>query len=215
MNVVAKTTSFAISCTDTHVLAPKPVKQLQELEACIMLLSRQMQSTRNVLWSISDPMNTCTNCLLLDQIRLIREAIDCFEVQTFTIDDEDGLDSSRIYGAFTSGIDLYLNMHWDKDFILCCTTIHMKNEYHISHKVVGYFAFPRYVIAIPIRPGDVLFFNPKEPHCVSSCCDNNDQIYCMSLYLKSDNIGKNDNKLPLNLSQEAPLLSDYRKNKCN
>jgi len=125
-----------------------------------------------------------------EQIRLIHGAIDLVQGQTFTIDCKSGFDSTRIYGAFASGIDVYLNTHTDKDFTYCCTTIHMKVGYSLTHKIVGYFTFPRLGIAIPIRPGDVLFFNPQEPHCVSSRCDNADRIYCLSLYFKSDNIGE-------------------------
>ena len=105
---------------------------------------------------------------------------------------------------------MYLNCHWDKDFTYCATSIHMKKQYSESQEVVAYFAFPRLGVVIPLRPGDVLFFNPKEPHCVSSRCNNNDNIFCMSLYLKSDNIGKNDNSLPLTHNEEA-LVRKYTK----
>jgi len=144
-----------------------------------------------------------------EQICLICEAIDLVQGQTFTIDCTSGFDSTRIYGAFASGIDIYLNKHTDKDFTYCCTTIHTKVGYTMNQNV-GYFTFPRLVIAIPIRPGHVLFFNPQESHCVSSRCDNADHIYCLSLYFKSDNISKNDNKLALNLSEET-LLAEFKK----
>ena len=64
------------------------------------------------------------------------------------------------------------------------------------------------------RYADVLFFNPQEPHCVSSRCGNADHIYCMSLYFKSDNIGENDNKLALKGSEsEEILLDEFKKGK--
>jgi len=59
---------------------------------------------------------------------------------------------------------------------------------------------------------DVLFFNPQEPHYVSSRHDNADRIYFLSLYFKSDNIGKNDNKLALKRSEET-LLDEFKKKK--
>ena len=105
---------------------------------------------------------------------------------------------------------MYLNMHSDVDYTYCATSIHQREEYLESQDVVAYFAFPRLGIAIPLRPGDILFFNPKEPHCVSSRCDNNEEICCMSLYLKSANIGKNDNSMSLTPDQVA-LLSQYKK----
>ena len=65
--------------------------------------------------------------------------------------------------------------------------------------------FPRLGISVPLRPGDVLFFNPQEQHMVSSRCDNGDDIYCVSLYLKSDNMGKNDNSMELNSYEQFYL----------
>lgn len=149
-----------------------------------------------------------------DQIRLIHEAIKLVDAKTFTIPlrqvhlQNRDAESSRIYGAFASGVNVYLNSHRDKDFTYCATSIHMRDEYKMTHKIVAYFAFPKLGIAIPLRPGDVLFFNPKEEHCISSRCDNADEIYCMSLYLKSDNIGLNDNSIPLSQTEEL-LLNQY------
>jgi len=153
-----------------------------------------------------------------DQIRLIHEAIKLVDAKTFTIPSRQvhsqirDAESSRIYGAFASGVNVYLNSHSDKDFTYCATSIHMREEYTMIHKIVAYFAFPKLGIAIPLRPGDVLFFNPKEEHCISSRCDNTDEIYCMSLYLKSDNIGLNDNSIPLSQTQEL-LLNQYNTGK--
>ena len=148
-----------------------------------------------------------------EEIRLVKEAIDLVEAKTFKIADSSSSQrssSTSIYGAFAFGKNVYLNCHWDKDFTYCATSIHMKKQYTESQDVVAYFAFPRLGFVIPMRPGDILFFNPKEPHCVSSRCNNHDNIYCMSLYLKSDNIGKNDNSLPLTNSQEE-LCQKYNK----
>ena len=66
------------------------------------------------------------------------------------------------------------------------------------------------VYSIPLRAGDILFFNPKEPYCVSSRCDNDAEIFCMSLYLKSAIIVKNNNSMSLTPDQVA-LLSQYKK----
>jgi hypothetical protein len=44
-------------------------------------------------------------------------------------------------------------------------------------------------------------------HCVSSRVDNADEIYCVSLYLKSDNVGKNDNSIEITVDEEK--LVDY------
>ena len=148
------------------------------------------------------------------QIRLIHDAIRFVNATTFiTLPTfkERLSQSLRIYGSFASGVNVYLNAHKDNDFTYGATSIHMREEYNLTHKIVAYFLFPKLGIAIPLRPGGVLFFNPQEVHCISSRCDNNDEIYCMSLYFKSANIGKNDNSLPLTAAEEF-MVKQYHQN---
>ena len=129
-----------------------------------------------------------------DQIRLVKEAVDFVEAKTF----------------FSARRECKENkcQYWDGDFTYCATLIHQRKPYLQSKKVVAYFTIPRLGIAIPLRPGDNLFFNPKEPHCISSRCSNKEDIYCVSSYLKSANIGKNDNSTLLTPNQ-LPLLNPY------
>ena len=94
-----------------------------------------------------------------------------------------------------NGLNVYLNAHKDKDFTFSAVMLCMKREYAVKYVVVGYFCFPGLGIVVPLCPGDVFFFNPRIHHCVSSRCNNADDIYCLSLYLKSDNIGKHDNSI--------------------
>ena len=137
------------------------------------------------------------------QVGLVQAAIDLIDPQTFT--DGQGQDAS-IYGGIASGRNVYLNAHTDEDFTLSAITIHLKDyQYIINDKVVAYFCFPRLGIAVPMRPGDVLFFNPQEEHCVSSRCNAEDEIYCVSLYLKSGNLGLNDNSIKLTPREESCL----------
>ena len=144
-----------------------------------------------------------------DQIRLVKEAVDFVEAKTFSVPQESAKKAkATIYGAYASGVNVYLSSHWDQDFTYCATSIHQRKPYLESQNVVAYFAFPRLGIAIPLRPGDNLFFNPKEPHCIFSRCSNKEDIYCVSLYLKSANIGKNDNSTPLTHNQ-LPFLNQY------
>jgi hypothetical protein len=48
-------------------------------------------------------------------------------------------------------------------------------------------------MAVALWPGDFLLFNLNEPHCVSSCCTADDDIYIISSYLKMAVVGLNDN----------------------
>ena len=117
----------------------------------------------------------------------------------------------HMYGAFACGVNVYLNAHKDQDFLYSAVTIHMKlEEYTFQHAIVAYFCFPRLGVAVPLRPGDILIFDPCEPHCVSSRCRHDDNIYCLSLYLKTANVGLNDNSYPLTNKQEK-LACSYQK----
>ena len=58
------------------------------------------------------------------------------------------------------------------------------------------FCFPTLGVAIPT--GDYLMFNPLIPHCISSRCKYKDEIMRVSMYLKTEIAGLNNNNLPLN-----------------
>jgi hypothetical protein len=57
--------------------------------------------------------------------------------------------------------------------------------------------FPEVGIAVGLRPGDVLFFNPQYYHCVSGRTReyNTEQVYVTSFYMKSKQLGLNDNSI--------------------
>jgi hypothetical protein len=48
-------------------------------------------------------------------------------------------------------------------------------------------------MAVVLRPGDFLLFNPQEMHSISSRCRSEDEMFCISSYLKTDVVGLNDN----------------------
>lgn len=136
------------------------------------------------------------------EIRIIHSAINLVQPARFKINKPNKESNStpktaRIYGAIATGMNVYLNSHKDKDFTFSAVMLCMKRKYEVEDNVVGYFCFPSLGIVVPLRPGDVVFFNPRIHHCVSSRCNNADDIYALSLYLKSDNIGKNNNSIEL------------------
>jgi hypothetical protein len=146
-----------------------------------------------------------------EEIRIVHDAIESMHSKTFSVPTSPKTAAASIYGAFACGKNVYLAAHTDQDYTYSSTSVHWtKNPYSLDDEVVAYFAFPRLGVAIPLRPGDVLFFNPNEPHCVSSRARNEDDIYCVSLYLKSSNIGLNDNGLSLSEHQQN-ILDYYKK----
>ena len=146
-----------------------------------------------------------------EEIRIIHDALESMQSETFSIPTNPKT-VACIYGAFACGKNVYLAAHTDQDYTYSSTSVHWtKKSYTLEDDVIAYFAFPRLGIAIPLHPGDVLFFNPNEPHCVSSRAKNEDDIYCVSLYLKRSNIGLNNNGL--SLSEHEHNILDYYENK--
>ena len=107
-----------------------------------------------------------------DEIRHILAAIKFVDATTFSIPYRERASrpsqSSCTYGAFACGVNVYLNVYKDYNFTYCAVSIHMREEYTMSPKIVAYFASPKLGIAIPLRSGDVLLINPQEDHCISS-----------------------------------------------
>ena len=137
--------------------------------------------------------------------QLINQAIQGIKLtkaQTFTLPAFDKW-SAEIYGAIAVGVNVVLSAHSDADFIFSLTSIHTHEEY--TERILVYFCFPTLGVAVPLRAGDQLLFDPTTPHMISSRCESEDDIYCTSLYLKTNVVGKNDNSLPLTEQQLSVL----------
>ncbi len=85
-----------------------------------------------------------------------------------------------------------------------------KNKYELHDDVVVYFCFLTLGVAALLHPGDFMLFSTLIPHCILSQCKQTDNIYCVSMYLKSAIVGMNDNLLPLTTKQ-AILSERYQK----
>ena len=102
--------------------------------------------------------------------------------------------SARYYNGLGFGLNVFLRSHIDRDFTMSIVQAHIDNhDYQLNDRIVCYFAFPRIGIAVALRPGDFLLFDPQEPHSISSCCKAEDEILCASSYLKTAIVGLNDN----------------------
>jgi hypothetical protein len=76
-----------------------------------------------------------------------------------------------------------------------------KETYHIGDAVVVYFCLPALGVAVLLRPGDYLMSNSLVPHCISSRCNNRDDVIVLSMYMKTSLVGMNNNKLEITLLQ--------------
>jgi hypothetical protein len=102
--------------------------------------------------------------------------------------------SARYHNGLGFGINVYLRSHIDQDFTMSIVQAHTNNcDYPVNNKILCYFAFPRIGMAVALWPGDFLLFNPQEPHSISSRCRSEDEIFCISSYLKTGIVGLNDN----------------------
>jgi hypothetical protein len=117
----------------------------------------------------------------------------------------------KYYGALAFGCNVFLRCHTDADFTMSMAQIYLKKKasYELDDDVVVYFCFPTLGVAVPLRPGDYLLFNALIPHCVSSRCRQDDNIYCISMYLKTSVVGMNNNQLPVSRTQSV-LADRYR-----
>jgi hypothetical protein len=88
----------------------------------------------------------------------------------------------------------FFRCHIDKGFTMSIVQVHLGEIiYQNDDWIVCYFGFPQIGIAIALQLGDILMFNSQEPHSISSRCNKNDNVYCISSYLKTQVMGLNDN----------------------
>jgi hypothetical protein len=115
-----------------------------------------------------------------------------------------GVSSQQIWGSLACGKNYYLNSHFDEDFFYSLTTIASAwglrqdiDRYSMEAEVCNYFTFAEEGIAVALRPGDMLLFNPLYQHCLSSRTSNYEKkdVFCLSLYLKTAVVGGNDNSV--------------------
>jgi hypothetical protein len=88
--------------------------------------------------------------------------------------------SAQYYNAVSFGINVFFGCHIDKDFTMSIVQVHVDEiMYQNDDWIVCYFAFPKNGIVVALQPGNILMFNPQEPHCISLCYNKDDNIYCI------------------------------------
>ena len=153
---------------------------------------------------IVDHVSKCTSAfesiINTDVIRHTDKAIDLngWELMKRT----DGTVGSWIFPAINIAKQAFLRAHVDDDFTYSVVSVHIPDHLYINDdKILSYFVFPTLRIAVPLRPGDLLIFNPLVPHCLSSRCRSEDEVYTHSMYLKTAVVGLNDNEKQLTEEQ--------------
>ena len=142
----------------------------------------------------------------------IHHAKNAVPFKTFTTTNSQSA-SAKFFGGIAFGSNVFLRCHTDQDFTMSISQVFSKGKshYRVDDEVIVYFCFPTLGVSVPLRPGDYLLFNPLIPHCISSRCKYDDEIMCVSMYLKTAIVGMNDNSLELTQSQ-SQLADRFVKN---
>lgn len=99
---------------------------------------------------------------------------------------------SSIWPSIAYGRNVFLPLHRDDDYFLSACVIFTNKK--TTDEVLGYFCFPTEGISVAMRNGNVVIFNPKIPHCLSSPCKPSLEAFCLSAYVKSLVVSGNSNK---------------------
>ena len=119
--------------------------------------------------------------------------------------------TAKYFGGVAFGKNVFLRAHSDEDFTFSVALVLPKglDWYSVDDAPIAHFCYPTHGIAIPMRPGDLVPFNSRIPHCISSRSKLSNDIMCISLYLKTAVVGLNDNTIPLDRIQTI-MSTRYR-----
>ena len=116
------------------------------------------------------------------------------------------------------GKQIYHNEHEDDDYeksaVVFLNNVDDVRTLH-DNLTVHYFTFPTLGLAVALRVGDVLFWNPQHPHAVSSiACNMLGKLYGILFYNKTRIVGENDNRKH-NTEKELFLSKKFESNNNN
>lgn len=201
-NVMHQTPGTKYCCAGVRPNRNKP-----GVEASINVEKAEERSWNSIVDYVVRCENAFTKWMDTNVLRALRHAKKLVNFCSLPRQEGSDLSPASIFGSVAFGRNVYLNAHMDDDFVYSIVCVHRplgkgKKRYELTDDVVCYFVFPRYGMAVPLRPGDILIFNPREYHCISSRVSDEDDFYCLSLYLKSAVVGLSDNSLPLTEEQK-------------
>ena len=119
-----------------------------------------------------------------------------------TLSSEDIKQPTTFFSAIAFGRNVFLAAHKDQDFGYSAVVAMTDEANPNRDEVLCYFVFPGLGQKVALRNQDILIFNPQVHHCVSKRVVETD-VLCLSVYLKTAVVGKNDNNLPLTDLEEC------------
>ena len=69
---------------------------------------------------------------------------------------------------FAIGENYWSQVHFDNDAFLCLLSV-LPGKSRDDTRIMYYFCFPQYKVAVPLRAGDILLFNPLRLHSCTNC----------------------------------------------
>ena len=111
-----------------------------------------------------------------------------------------GGQSSKIWPSLACARNTYLPLHTDEDYFLGAVSVYCRAK--TKNIVLQYFCFPTLGISVAMKNGDLLLFNPRVPHCISSPTSCIQDSFSLSAYLKSIIVSGNSN-LPITTCPEG------------
>jgi hypothetical protein len=129
-----------------------------------------------------------------------------------------------MFAGLANAMNYLSPAHTDEDFFYSVFTMNVKGvltkdapSYSFDSSIIHYMCFPEYGVAVALRAGDVLLFNPQNYHCLSEKEVEFDggksaDVYVTSFYLKTAVVCKNDNRIALT-DKEEELYAAILQNK--
>jgi hypothetical protein len=122
-----------------------------------------------------------------------------------------------IWASMASSYNYISPAHTDNDSFLSCLTTTLypaaeprngKYMYPYKSDICCYFCLPGVNTAVALRPGDILFFNPMQKHCLSQRTEEyiSEKLYCSSFYITTKQISGNDNSKHFDLEEKLNEL---------
>ncbi len=113
-------------------------------------------------------------------------------------------DETTLWPSAAITYDYASAAHNDQDFYFSLINVTTSegldnSKYWLNQPIAQYFIFPQIGIAVALRPGDNLIFNPLYYHCASTkeVMHYKNKVYLSSCYIKTAIVGKNDNRIPI------------------
>ena len=102
---------------------------------------------------------------------------------------------SSLFSSLAAAVNCFLNVHIDQDAGWSINTIisGKKDDYGLDAAIKNYWCFPELGIAVAMRAGDIILFNPLVYHCISTRCDESVDVVDATLYLKTAVVAGNNN----------------------